>query len=452
MDSFLTRKRPRAESPEEDPTARLAPDHRSVSTDRDEDSTELKLATLASLHPDLTQDILLEALLNANGDIDTATAGLGPRPDPTTSKTVGFQSTLSFTSSSNGATPALPKPLTRKGHTLYLYSPKDIEQHTPCSIIHNFLPQEEANLLLTELLAETPTFQRETFQLFDRTVSSPHTYSFYVDSAEAMAQQKTQYVYNGAPQRDVRRTLPQMRACATRVQETVNAEIGRRIKDFYPGGRKLRFQSPDPWIPNASFVNCYDGGKESVGYHSDQLSYLGPRAVIGSLSLGVARVFRVRRIAATAAMTDSPSDNNTQGQIAIHLPHNSLLVMHAEMQEEWKHAIAPARTIDPHPVAGSKRINITYRYYKPAFHPRFTPRCECGIATVLRFVRPNQRPEQQQQQQKKKGVVEEGKEELDQGWYAWMCHANYVPGQKGCGFFERAVFDDDGMPAWALLT
>jgi hypothetical protein len=49
------------------------------------------------------------------------------------------------------------------------------------------------------------------------------------------------------------------------------------------------------------------------------------------------------------------SSADEQGQIAIHLPHNSLLVMHAEMQEEWKHSIAPAKSIDPHPVAGNRR-------------------------------------------------------------------------------------------------
>lgn len=111
------------------------------------------------------------------------------------------------------------------------------------------------------------------------------------------------------------------------VQEAVNREIQRRIKDFYPEGKKLKFQSPDEWVPNTSFVNCYDGGKESVGYHSDQLTYLGPRAVIGSLSLGVAREFRVRKI---VPQGDDSAD--IQGQIAIHLPHNSLLIMHAEMQ------------------------------------------------------------------------------------------------------------------------
>ncbi|KAI7645522.1 hypothetical protein KC322_g19513, partial [Hortaea werneckii] len=201
-------------------------------------------------------------------------------------------------------------------------------------------------------------------------------------------------------------------------------EIERRIQDFYPDGEKLKFQSPDLWQPNASFVNCYDGAKESVGYHSDQLTYLGPRAVIGSLSLGVARDFRVRKI--VPQVDESSAD--AQGQIAIHLPHNSLLIMHAEMQEEWKHSIAPAQTIDPHPVAGNKRLNVTYRCYKDYLHPKYTPKCKCDIPAVLRCVQ---------------------KRAATRGRYMWMCHSGYTPGQKGCSYFSWAEFDEDGRPPWA---
>ena len=180
-----------------------------------------------------------------------------------------------------------------------------------------------------------------------------------------------------APLKDVRQITPHMRAVAVKVQKTVNQEIANQIRERYSGGKKLKYQSPHEWVPNAAFVNCYIGGKESVGYHSDSLTYLGPRPTIGSLSLGVGREFRVRRVVSRndeetekrgAAGENSRAD--VEGQIAIHLPHNSLLVMHAEMQEEWKHSIHPAQVIDPHPVAGNQRINITYRHYRESFHPR----------------------------------------------------------------------------------
>lgn len=212
------------------------------------------------------------------------------------------------------------------------------------------------------------------------------------------------------------------------VQEAVNREIEVRTKE-HQNGQRLKFQTSEAWQPNVALVNCYKGGGESVGYHSDQLTYLGPRAVIGSISLGVAREFRVRRVIPreSDSRDKSKEASDEEGQIAIHLPHNSLLVMHAEMQEEWKHSIAPVAAIDPHPVAGNTRINITYRYYKKSLHPKLTPRCKCGVPTVLRVV------------QKKKD---------SRGKYFWMCYAGSSPGLQGCTFFEWAEFDDEGNPVW----
>lgn len=128
---------------------------------------------------------------------------------------------------------------------------------------------------------------------------------------------------------------------------------------------------------------------------------------------------------------DTKTHADAEGQIAIHLPHNSLLVMHAEMQEEWKHSIAPAQAIDPHPIAGNRRINITYRDYKAYLHPRFTPKCACGVPSVLRVVQ---------------------KKRENWGRYFWMCHTSYVPGKDGCTFFQWAEFDDDGKPSWSSRT
>lgn len=223
----------------------------------------------------------------------------------------------------------------------------------------------------------------------------------------------------------MRRITPQLLKVKPIVQEAVNREIQNRIKTRYPGGKKLKFQSPEAWVPNSAFCNCYDGAQQNVGWHSDQLTYLGPRAVIGSISLGVAREFRVRRVLPRDGDTKLPEDPDGEGQISIHLPHNSLLVMHAEMQEEWKHCVTPAPSIDPHPIAGNKRINITYRDYKANMHPRGTPKCRCGVPCVLR-------------------VVQKKKENF--GKYFWMCHASNIPDKDGCTLFQWAEFDDDGNP------
>ncbi|EKG21171.1 Oxoglutarate/iron-dependent oxygenase [Macrophomina phaseolina MS6] len=400
MDAFVSRKKRRTSHQNEER------EHASAAPGEEEESTDIKLALLASLHPEVDHQFLLELLLDAEGSVEKASEALTeqrqndwPRRKP---MTVGYQSSLSRFRVSNSDADyangtASKRLLSKKGKTLHLYSPEDIENNTPCSIIHNFLPADEAEALLNEMLGESPTYGRDTFKLFDKVVESPHSVCFYVDSWNEVVRQKTDYIYNGSRITDIRRTLPEMEKAKHKVRKTVNCEIKRRIEQFQ-AGVKLKYQSPHEWVPNASFVNCYDGGAESVGYHSDQLTYIGPRAIIGSLSLGVAREFRVRKVLPRdySSTNDDTNRADIEGQIAIHLPHNSLLVMHASMQEEWKHSIAPATAIDPHPLAGNKRINITYRYYKESLHPRYTPKC-----------------------------------------------------QKGCSFFQWAEFDDDGEPPWA---
>lgn len=378
---------------------RLSPDAETQTTPDDTDSTDFKLAILASLHPDRSQEVLLDYLLAYDGSVDKATNALGDaKNDSPRKRTVGYQSCLPSATSNKSAngSPMASKPLTKKGRTLHLFSPEDIEANTPCSIIHNFLSAKDADAVLQELLKEVSTFRRDKFQMFEREVESPHTSRFYVDTWDEQEMQKTEYMYNGGFVQDVGKTPPELLRVSGIVRKTVNEEIKRRIGDYNPGGEKLKFQSPGEWKPNVSFVNCYDGGKESVGWHSDHLTYLGPRAVIGSLSLGVAREFRVRKI---VPQVDASSADE-QGQIAIHLPHNSLLIMHAEMQEEWKHSIAPAKSIDPHPVAGNRRLNVTYRCYQDHLHPKFTPRCKCDMPAVLRCVQ---------------------KRAATRGRYMWMC-------------------------------
>ncbi|KAI1505294.1 hypothetical protein F5X99DRAFT_276929 [Biscogniauxia marginata] len=426
MDTFLRRGTKRGSTSTREP----APE------DEDE-STDVKLAMLASLFPNFGQEPLIEALLTHDGSVEAASASLvNDEPEPARKRragaVVGYQASLrSFAPRSStddrSTSPKKAKLLSKKGTTLRLYDPEDIAEHTPCSIIHNFLPQDEADDLLREMLDEAKSFEKITFKLFDNIVQSHHTSSFYVATEAEINTQKHDYFYNGVRLKDVRQITPQLLRVRPRVQDAVNKEIQYRIATRYPGGKKLKYQSPDPWSPNAAFVNCYNGPQENVGYHSDHLTYLGPRAIIGSLSLGVAREFRVRRIVPKDTDNNPADDPDAEGQISIHLPHNSLLVMHAEMQEEWKHSIAPTQAIDPHPIAGNIRINVTYRDYKPIFNPKYTLRCKCSLPAILRTV-----------QRKKE----------NRGRYFWMCHGGNAPGREHCSYFEWAEFDDDGNPSW----
>ena len=60
--------------------------------------------------------------------------------------------------------------------------------------------------------------------------------------------------------------------------------------------------------------------------------------------------------------------------------------MHSTMQERWKHSIHPANVVTPHAVAGTARLNITYRHYRRSYAPQYTPACKCGVEGVLRCV------------------------------------------------------------------
>jgi len=176
---------------------RLSPARETQSiTNDDLESTDLKLALLASLHPDRDQQILLDYLLAYDGSVETASTALsGGIKTEARKRTIGYQSSLNF--GTHGESKATRRPLTKKGRTLHLYSPGDVEAHTPCTLIHNFLPVEIADAVLKELMEEVATFTKDKFRLFEREVESPHTSRFYVDTWDELEQHKTEVGLGG---------------------------------------------------------------------------------------------------------------------------------------------------------------------------------------------------------------------------------------------------------------
>lgn len=211
MEAFLSRKRPRVPSNKSTNQAHASPKDQILEKEEEEEeeSTDLKLATLSSLFPTVDQATLLDLLISADGSVSAVFESLAGKIEDASSLPkraatgVGYQTSLScFRTVANTVEPESPsakrRALTKKGQTLHLYTPEDIAAHTPCSILHSFLPAREAENLLKELLEEAPTFQRQTFKLFDNVVQSPHSACFYVDSLEERERQKTEYLYNGS--------------------------------------------------------------------------------------------------------------------------------------------------------------------------------------------------------------------------------------------------------------
>ena len=91
---------------------------------------------------------------------------------------------------------------------------------------------------------------------------------------------------------------------------------------------------------NYCLLNRYRSGQDSMGMHADNEPEMGN--VIGSLSLGATRNFRIKH-------------NKTKETMSFSLGHGSLIIMAGTMQQFWKHEIPKTKQ----PV--EERINLTYR-------------------------------------------------------------------------------------------
>ena len=277
--------------------------------------------------------------------------------------------------------------------------------------------------------------------------------------------------YNGRPTEPPECFPEVMEKACKYVEKIVDDEMRKRER-FPFEWASCRGPDGQLWHANVAAANCYEGAQESVGFHSDQLTYLGPYPTIASLSLGestfysqaefeddvficigTSRIFRLREVI--------PSDeisSRCARTFNIPLPHNSvrcgvslsdnpsliegpylqLTIMHAKCQESFKHAIPPQPTLDlyrplcPHPARPSShpepsncRINITFRFYRPDFLPKSTPRCKCGVPTILRPDMKNRHD----------GTTDR---------YWWVCYAGAQNDGKGCDFWRLMDMDAEG--------
>jgi alkylated DNA repair dioxygenase AlkB len=99
---------------------------------------------------------------------------------------------------------------------------------------------------------------------------------------------------------------------------------------------------------NSVLINYYRDGKDRVAWHSDDEKELGQNPVIGSVSLGAERKFKLRH--------KQYKSNGLKHEIL--LRHGSFLLMQGSTQHHWMHEIPrTAKPIGP-------RINLTFRIIK----------------------------------------------------------------------------------------
>jgi alkylated DNA repair dioxygenase AlkB len=91
---------------------------------------------------------------------------------------------------------------------------------------------------------------------------------------------------------------------------------------------------------NYCLLNRYRSGSDSMGWHADDEPEMGD--VIGSLSLGATRTFRIRH-------------NATRETRTILAGHGTLIIMAGTMQQFWKHDVPKTRD------KVGERINLTFR-------------------------------------------------------------------------------------------
>jgi alkylated DNA repair dioxygenase AlkB len=96
---------------------------------------------------------------------------------------------------------------------------------------------------------------------------------------------------------------------------------------------------------NSVLINYYRDGKDRVAWHSDDEKELGHNPIIGSVSLGAERKFKLRH--------KKYKENGLKTEIM--LQHGSFLLMKGPTQHHWMHEIPrTAKPIGP-------RINLTFR-------------------------------------------------------------------------------------------
>ena len=90
---------------------------------------------------------------------------------------------------------------------------------------------------------------------------------------------------------------------------------------------------------NYCLLNLYRSGQDSIGMHADNEPEMGN--VIGSLSLGATRTFRIRHSA-------------TKETRSFYFGNGTLIIMAGTMQQFWKHEVPKAKE------STGERINLTF--------------------------------------------------------------------------------------------
>lgn len=172
-----------------------------------------------------------------------------------------------------------------------------------------FYAENKAVALFLQLKQEI-AWEEKTIKIFGKEVMQPRLVAFYGNEGVV-------YTYSGK----TNIALPW-----TSTLQSIVSDIAQQTGITY----------------NSVLMNYYRDGRDSMGWHSDDEKELGEMPLVASLSLGVTRRFAFRH------------KWDKKHTFVMPLTEGSLLLMPANAQKFWQHAI-------PKTTQQGERINLSFR-------------------------------------------------------------------------------------------
>ena len=184
------------------------------------------------------------------------------------------------------------------------------KHHLNIDYVKNYFNEEESTYFFKSL-KDKIKWKQDYIKFFGKSHPLPRLTAWYGD------RNKT-YTYSGIPM-------------TPNLWNTELLEIKKKVDQY----AKINF--------NSVLLNYYRSGNDSVSWHSDDEKELGDQPIIGSVSFGGIRKFRLR---------------NKKNKKLIHnieLENGSLLIMSGLTQKYWEHEIPKTKK------KVEERINLTFR-------------------------------------------------------------------------------------------
>ena len=270
-----------------------------------------------------------------------------------------------------------------KGKPWHPMTLEEVHKRFPLFLSERALPAEDADALLRELLVEGQTWTQDEWWIAGEARKAPRLTAVYEmtpggGEAGVADGEENESLFENA----LRAPSDLMRAAARAAGEAATTGVKRSSQR---SSRALANDTRDlepkrfRWSPTYAVANLYRDGSDRVGAHADRLTSLGPDAVIAGVSLGRARVFRLK-----TRWPRNP-DGSDDCAVDVPLPHNSVCVMLPGCQELWTHEILRDGAAGGGAGAGERasRVSLTFRKKEDAWDAS-APSCLCGRRCVLK--------------------------------------------------------------------